>query len=225
MKKLKTFDLGYFIGKRHFDEDGTQNYLVFHPIHKYFEFVNINNKWYITSWKSKKLSEESINPLINYYYNNKIRAKFTGSCLKQYNLHYKHKNIVNIYIVYELDASTSYDNDPTLKNCLFGAVTLTKNADIDKYKYSGYGIGFDRRSSFSFLSGGFGQNVLIFGADMSFSAHIDKKKKDILFLGKRPTQGLEHILTAEKIRSISFTVTKKKFCLILFNSFTLQWSK
>ena len=54
-----------------------------------------------------------------------------------------------------MGASTSNDNDPTLKNCLFGAVTLTKNADIDKYKYSGYGIGF------SFPSGEFGQNVLI----------------------------------------------------------------
>ena len=50
--------------------------------------------------------------------------------------------MVNIYIVYELSASTSHIDDPTLKNCLFGAVTLTKNADIDKYGYSGYGIKF-----------------------------------------------------------------------------------
>ena len=76
-----------------------------------------------------------------------------------------------------MGASSSNVNNPTLKSCLFDAVTLTKNADIDKYKYSGYGIGFDRRSSFSFPSGGFGQNVLIFGVDMSFSAHIDNKKK------------------------------------------------
>ena len=69
--------------------------------------------------------------------------------------------------------------NPTLKNCLFDAVTLTKNTDVDKYKYSGYGIGFDRRSSFSFPSGGFGQNVLIFGVDMSYSAHIDNKKRYI----------------------------------------------
>ena len=146
--------MSYFIGKSHFDEDGTQNYLVFQLIHKYFKFVNINNEWYITSWKSKRLSEESIkppvtsdsslNPLINYYYNNKIRAKFTGSYLKQYNLHYKHKNVVSIYIVYGLGASTSNNNDPTLKNCLFGAVTLIKNADIDKYGYFGYGIGLDQ---------------------------------------------------------------------------------
>ena len=125
---------------------------------------------------------------------------------------YTHGKVVNIYTVYELGDSSSHNNDPTLKNCLFGAVTLTKNADIDKYGYSGYGIGFDRRSSFSFPGGGFGQNVIIFGVDMSSSAHIDNKKKDILILGKGPRQGLEHTLTKEKMNSINFTVTKKKFC-------------
>ena len=47
-----------------------------------------------------------------------------------------------------LDASSSHNNDPTLKTCLFGAATFTKNADVDKCGYSGYGIGFDRRSLF-----------------------------------------------------------------------------
>ena len=84
LNKLKTFDSSYFICKSRFEEDGTQNYLVFQPIHKYFKFVNINNEWHITSRKSKGLSEESIkppvtsnnsfNPLISYYHNNKIRA-------------------------------------------------------------------------------------------------------------------------------------------------------
>ena len=50
---------------------------------------------------------------------------------------------------------------------------------------------------------------------MSPSAHIDNKKKDILILGKGPTQGLEHTLTAEKMYSINFAVIKNKFCLIL----------
>ena len=90
---------------------------------------------------------------------------------------YTHGKIVNVYIVYELGASSSNDNDPTLKNCLFGAVTLTKNADIEKYKYSGYGNGFDRRSSYSFPGGGFVQNIIIFGLGMSSSPHIDNKKK------------------------------------------------
>ena len=110
-----------------------------------------------------------------------------------------------------MDASSSHNYDPTLKNCLFRAVTLTKNADIDKYGYSGYGIGFDRKSSFSFPGGGFGQSGTIFGVDMISSTHVDNKKKDILILGKGPTQGLEHTLTAEKMYPINFTVTKKKF--------------
>ena len=68
-------------------------------------------------------------------------------------------------------------SDPTLENRLFGAVTLTKNADIDKYGYSGYGIGFDRKEKFSFSGGGYCQNVLILGVDMSPSIHINNKKK------------------------------------------------
>ena len=76
-------------------------------------------------------------------------------------------------------------------------------------------MGFYRRSSFSFPRCGFGKNVLIFGTDMSSSAHIDNKKKDIFVLGKGPTQGLEHTLTTEKMHSINVTVTKKKFCLSL----------
>ena len=72
---------------------------------------------------------------------------------------------------------------------------MTKNADIDKYGYSGYATAFDRTSNFSFPSSRFGQNVIIFGVDMS---SLLNKKKDILILGKGPTQGLEHTLTAEK---------------------------
>ena len=92
---------------------------------------------------------------------------------------------------------------------------MTKNADIDQYGYSGYEIGFDRKTVFSFPGSGFGQNVKIFGVDMSSSIHIDNKKKDILILGKGPTQGLEHTLAAEKMYLINFTVTKNKFCLSL----------
>ena len=59
LNKLKTFDSSYFIGKSHFEEDGTQNYLVFQPINKYFR---IGNSDYVLSWKSKGLSAESIKP-------------------------------------------------------------------------------------------------------------------------------------------------------------------
>ena len=101
---------------------------------------------------------------------------------------------------------------------MFGKVTLTKSADIDKYQYSGYGIGFDRKSCFSFPGDEFGQNVIIFGVDMSSSVHIDNERKDILILGNGPTKGLEHTLTAEKMYSVNFTVTRKKFCLSLHHN-------
>ena len=90
---------------------------------------------------------KSLNRLIDYV-GDKIRLNFSGSCLNQLKISDTHGTIVNIYIVYELGASGSYDSDPTIKNCLFGAVTSTKNAGIGKYGYSDYGIGFDRRTSF-----------------------------------------------------------------------------
>ena len=93
-----------------------------------------------------------MNPILDFYDNGKLRVNFIGNYLKQSNK-IRYDKIVNIYIFYEIKASSSNDNDPTLKNCLFGTVTLTKNADIDKYRYSGYGIGFDRRSSYSFPGG------------------------------------------------------------------------
>ena len=98
---------------------------------------------------------------------------------------------------------------------MFGAVSLTKNADIDKYKYSGYGIGFDRHGFFSHPSGGTGRNVIIFGVDLSSSTKIGNRKKDELIIGKGPTQGLEHTLSAEKVHSINFTENNKKVCLSL----------
>ena len=101
---------------------------------------------------------------------------------------------------------------------MFGTIRLTKNADIDKYQYSGYGIGFDKKSSFSFPGGGFGQSVINFGVDMSSSVHVDNKKKNILIFRKGPTQVLEHTMTADKLYSINFTVTKKKFSLSLHYS-------
>ena len=91
---------------------------------------------------------------------------------------------------------------------------MTKHVNIDRYGYSGYGIGFDRKGSFSFPGGGYDQNVIIFGADMSSSLHIDNKKKTLI-LGRGPTQGLENTLTAEKIYSTNFTEKNKKFCLSL----------
>ena len=74
-----------------------------------------------------------------------------------------------------------YDDYLVLGNSLFGAVKLIKNADINKYKYSGYGIRFDRGRNFSVPSG-FGRNLIIFGADTSSSVHVVSEKKEFWFL-------------------------------------------
>ena len=118
--------------------------------------------------------------------------------------------VVNIYIFYEISKSVN------IVDYLFGAVSLSKNADIDKYKYSGYGIAFDRHGNFWFPGTGLGRNVIIFGVDMSSSTKIDNRKKDILILGKGPSQGLEHTLSAEKMYLINFTEHNEKFCLSLY---------
>ena len=172
------------------------------------------------SIKPRTTSDNVLTPILNYYDGPKIKLSFVMSCLMQDRVTFNHGKTVNIYIVYEKISIASIngnrDSNLTIEKSLFGAVSLTKNADVDKYKYSGYGIEFDRKGSFSFPGGGFGQNVIIFGADMNSSPHIDNKGKDILILGIGPTQGLhEQSLTAEKLYPINFTKEYTKFCLSL----------
>ena len=116
----------------------------------------IANTDYVSSWKSNGLSVEAIKPPTTSdnsltpalsYCGTKTRVKFYRSCLQQPNISYTQGTIVNIYIVYELGASSSHYGDLTLKITLFGVVTLTKIVDIDKYHYSVYEIGFDRKSN------------------------------------------------------------------------------
>ena len=113
LKKLKTFDSSYFIGKSHFEEDGTQNYLVFQPMYRYFEWIaGAGNGNYIYYWQSKGLPDEridsiktanhSITPFLDYY-GTKTRVEFNGSCLKQDKITFDHGKIVSIYIVYEVN--------------------------------------------------------------------------------------------------------------------------
>ena len=68
-----------------------------------------------------------------------------------------HERVVNLCIIYELDAwSTDLTTDFTVGNCLLRILKLTKNADFEKYRYSGYGIGFDARTHFSWSDGSWG---------------------------------------------------------------------
>ena len=90
LKKLQSFDSIHFRGISHFEEDGTQNYLVFQFVYKYFN--RVVNSDYILEWKYKGFSDESIKSPFSpnifrnlelSYYGNKMRVIFSGSCLKQ----------------------------------------------------------------------------------------------------------------------------------------------
>ena len=153
-------------------------------MYRYLKRIGVASDNYIYFWKSKGLSDERISSITtsNYgitpelsYYGTKTTVKFSGSCLKQDKATYNGA-IVNIYIVYEISKNYNISSYPTLENCFFGAVSLTENVDINQYKYSGYGIGFDRKAEFSF-DNGFGRNVIIFGADLSSSVHANNKIK------------------------------------------------
>ena len=133
--------------------------------------------------------------------------------------------MVNIYIVYKLDplASTRVKSF-TIQNALFGAMQITKNAtDNDKNNYKGYGICFDERNEFghTITEGGRAhttdaRNVLIFGADMSFSVHATNRTNHIYLMGTGLTQGINDITTyAEKNVYRNFTDFGKKFVLSL----------
>ena len=200
--------------------DGTQNYLVFQPVYKYFE--KTGNK--VSSCKSKGLPDEKIistttstdkSATKTIYDNARIKIKFNGDLLRQNQVTYNHGPVVNIYIVYKTTSDIKTSNI-ALENCLLSAIKLIKNSDVDEYKYSGYSIGFDSRGSFSHPSEEDGKNVIIFGADLSSSVHANNKVNNVLVLGKSFIQRINGTtIYAEKMSSPNFTVDNKTFCLSL----------
>ena len=141
------------------------------------------------------------------------------------NDHVLDKNMVNIYIVYKLDPlASTRDKRYTIQNTLFGAMRITKIAtDYDKNNYKGYGICFDERSEFGHTITEVGhahttdsRNVLIFGADMSFSVHATNRENHIYLMGTDLTQGInDTTIYAEKNFHRNFTDFGKTFVLSL----------
>ena len=219
-------------GAKSFSSGMFQNYLIFIPAKKYIKYFSGLTR--IDSWKSNGISGENIENItksdtnfaptfVEYHVLSDIN--FNGHCLINNNISIPNK-VINLYISHILNPWLRNSNtDFTLNNCLFGSVKLSKNADPGKCKYSGYGIGFDFRSEFSFADGSMGENVIIFGADMSSSMHIDNqnmsspmhidnKNKDILILGEGPGQGLDYTtLTAQAKNPINFRLPRKRFVL------------
>ena len=112
LKKLKTFDSIYFRGKSHFEKDGTQNYLVFQPMYRYFKrVIGVGTGNYIYFWKSKGLSDEYItapttsdyelNPQLSCFFT-KTRVEFRGSCLKQDKMTHTRGKIVMLVVFIQL---------------------------------------------------------------------------------------------------------------------------
>ena len=129
MKKLETFDSIYFRSKSHFEKDGTQNYLFFQPMYRYFRrIVGVGSGNYIYYWKSKGLSDERINSITasSYkvtsqlsYYGTKARVELNGSYLKQGSVTFNHGKIVNIYTVYKINKNINISDYPTFESVLF----------------------------------------------------------------------------------------------------------
>ena len=133
---------------------------------------------------------DSLAPVLSYIVN-KTRAKVGGSCLKQKKVAFNYEKTINIYIDYEINFwNYVHNSDLTLGNSLFDATKLVKNADIDRYKNSRYGIGFDVKGTFSFPSDGFGKKAIIFGA-LLYEFLCEQNDKQVLD---------DTTLTAEKKR-------------------------
>ena len=82
--------------------------------------------------KISKPPVTSLAPIPGFKNDGKRYFTFNGSCLKEDEAKSKYQKIVNIYIVYDLESNLKYNQDFTLENCLFGAVKITKNTDVDK---------------------------------------------------------------------------------------------
>ena len=160
LNKLKTFDWSYYNGKSYFEEDGKPNYLIFQPLNKYFK-LNDSSFHNFLSWTFKGWSIESIKPPTTpnnnltpnlYYQGTKTIVSFPGACLRQDKVTFNHGKIVNIYIVYKLiKLSNIYkNNNLTIENALFGAVSLTKNADVDNINILDMGLHLIKEEVFHF---------------------------------------------------------------------------
>ena len=212
-----------------------QSYLVYDC--KMGSFVFALNSKNISGWKSTGIYNHSSKSILNAVANTKTNLpNFKNDGRMHVHLNGNHfqqiaagipnnNNVINIYCVYELDPiASTRDTSYTIQNALFGAMQITKNAtDYDKNNYKGYGICFDERSQFghTITEDGRahttnGKNVLIFGADMRFSAHATNRANHIYLMGDGLTQGInDTTLYAEKNYWRNFTDPDKKFIISL----------
>ena len=193
----------------------------------------------ISEWKSTGIynysSDSNMNALANakslpnLKNDGRMHVHLSGNHFQQNKVNIPNNgNVINIYCLYKLDSiASSRDTTFTLQNALFGAMQIAKNTDTSKYNYKGYGICFDEGGQFghTITEGGFShttnaRNVLIFGADMSFSVHATNRANHVYVMGKELIQGINGTtIYAEKNFYRNFTDPGKKFVLSLhYNS-------
>ena len=190
----------------------------------------------ISRWKSKNIYDPSIKNVLYPVRNIKLLSPnikndskglhvfFNGGSYLHQDIIAIPNNVINIYCVYELDPTDlSRNNEFTIQNALFGAIEITKNANTSKYKYKGYGICFNESEEFTHVrkEGNFNhttsaRNLIIFGADMSFSKHANNKANNIYVMGKDYIQKInDTTIYAEKMFYGNFTDPGHKFILSL----------
>ena len=192
----------------------------------------------ISEWKSTGIYNYSSDSNMNAFTNakNNLPNSKKNDCRMHVHLSGNHfqqnkvtisnnGNVINIYCVYKLDPiASSRDTSFTIQDALFGAMQITKNAtDNSKNNYKRYGICFDEGSQFghTMSEGGCthitnGRNVLIFGADMSFSVHATNRANHIYVMGDGLTQGIhDTTLYVEQKYFRNFTEPNVKFVLSL----------
>ena len=195
-----------------------------------------NSYYGISRWKSKNIYDPSIKNVLYPVKNIKLLSPnikndskglhvfFNGGDYLHQDILAIPNNVINIYCVYKLDTiDFSRNNEFTIQNALFGAIEITKNANTSKYKYKGYGICFDESEEFTHVQkeGNFNhtttaRNVIIFGADMSFSKHANNKANNIYVMGKDYIQKINHTtIYAEKMFYRNFADPGHKFILSL----------
>ena len=209
-----------------------QSYLVYECNIDSFNFDNKKIlKWKSTvifnysNYYSMKSIENTKKELPRLKNDEKMYVYLQGHHFQQNNVVTSNNNdVINVYVVNKLDPiASSRDTTFTIQNALFGVMQITKNADTSKYDYKGYGICFDEGTQFghTIAEGGFAhttnaRNVLIFGADMSFSVHKTNRANHIYVMGGGNAQGIhDTMLYAEKKFYRNFTDPGKKIMLSL----------
>ena len=218
-----------------------QSYLIYEP--RTISFKQTSSG--ITHWKSTGIDNYSLKTDLRevakttgvfpkVYGETNISVIFSGNYVTENKSIYPTKSALNICIVYKLDViKSSRNTDFTIQNALFGAVKITEDpSDSDHNKYNGYGIAFDEGSDFSFGNIGSGKNVIIFGADMSFSSHERNRQNEIYVFGKDFIQEVATVgppalsggtskgttIYAEKVYKHNFTKPYENFVLPLHYS-------